>query len=73
VASLRHQRRRSCEGKVRYETQAEAVAALIGVQRAGARGVHTYACKRCGGWHVGHTPYRILQSRAAQAREAVYA
>lgn len=53
MASKRHQRRRSCEGKHHYRTQAEAVAAIIGMHKQ-TDGMHSYKCQFGNHWHIGH-------------------
>lgn len=55
MSSKRRLRRRQCERKKRYGTQAEAVQAIINMKRAGVcrPDTHSYRCERCGGWHVG--------------------
>ena len=55
MSSKRRLRRRSCERKVRYESQ---VAAWAGVRRTQRHSefhkpMSPYRCKFCGGWHFG--------------------
>jgi hypothetical protein len=51
MSSKRHQRRRSCECKQRYE-KATAVSVAQDMRRRGKM-VSAYSCHFCGGWHVG--------------------
>lgn len=55
MASLRRQRRRSCEHKVRFDESSEAFRALT---RWGFfvedHSMHVYKCKFCKGYHIGH-------------------
>lgn len=63
MASKRHQRRRSCENKHRYDTSTEADQAA---RRLPGRWV--YRCGFCAGWHVGRPPQWRRQSAADQKR-----
>lgn len=47
-----------CRGKVRHANQAAAVAAMIKIKN---KGLTSYRCGVCGGWHVGNSrnPNRI--------------
>lgn len=55
MASKRRLRRKACGDKVRHPTQTAAVRHLIKLQRKDfARGMRSYRCRWCGGWHVGH-------------------
>jgi hypothetical protein len=51
-------------GKVRYPCQRKAVAALI---RIGNKGLNSYPCHKCKGWHLGtsHNPLKV-QARISQ-------
>jgi hypothetical protein len=53
MASKRKIRRRSCASKVRHK---DAIGALITLKRNKMRSgpMHVYACKFCGGFHIGH-------------------
>ena len=47
---------KSCTGKKRYASRAEAMAAL-GIQRRYGQkidGIRPYECAFCEGWHLGH-------------------
>lgn len=49
-------RARSCTGKKRYRSEAEALA-MIGIQQVYGevmREVHPYRCEFCNQWHLGH-------------------
>ena len=57
MASKRRLRRKQCEGKRRYATQAEAQTQADrsrGVD--GGQCIDPYLCDFCGGWHIGHRP-----------------
>lgn len=60
MSSKRHFRRRSCTGKVRYESaQAARYALYCATKRYGYTGhMHVYHCGFCGGWHLGHVAKR---------------
>ncbi len=50
-------RTKSCSGKKKYRSEAEA-ADMIDTQREYGRpmdGVRPYRCGFCGKWHIGHT------------------
>lgn len=54
MASKRRIRRNSCTGKQRHDTQTEAVKHCISYLRRCGGLMHTYKCRFCGAWHVGH-------------------
>lgn len=58
MASKRRLRRKSCEGKVRYQTPQIAMSVLFRLKRQKKlNGVlNTYKCKFCGKFHLGHAP-----------------
>lgn len=59
MASKRHIRRKSCDGKRRYDTM---VAAQVTARRATERTqskLNAYRCTNCGGFHIGHAPVRV--------------
>ena len=66
MASKRHQRWKSCERKLRYESleQAKAVARMM--SRDHHTEMHVYQCQFCKQWHVGRMPidYRRALERA---------
>lgn len=69
MSSKRHLRRRSCEGKVAYESQVEAARQAGLVRRAHQGGSWAaYRCDFCGKWHVGRPSAR--QRRATRDRRA---
>lgn len=43
---------RACAGKTRYTSAGEARAAMR--DHKGIKGLFTYRCTECGGWHYGH-------------------
>jgi hypothetical protein len=50
-------KRRSCDGKRRHESKKAANKHVIEMKRKyAARRLHSYHCKFCDGWHVGHKP-----------------
>jgi hypothetical protein len=58
MSSKRRQRRKSCQGKRRHASAADAGDAIDSMVRAGKARVGAlspYACRFCGGWHVGHS------------------
>lgn len=61
MASKRQLRWRSCEKKIKHNTQPEAVAHLIRLKRKGGQS-STYKCKFCGGWHVGRQSMKKRQA-----------
>lgn len=62
MASKRAHRRRSCESKVRHETQTGAVTAMR--KMGSPRGLHSYKCPFCKGWHVGRMTKEKKQALA---------
>lgn len=60
MSSKRHQRRRTCTDKRRFESAAEARRGIEGLRRRGLRGlaIGTYKCRFCGGWHIGRRERR---------------
>ena len=55
MASKRRQRRKTCTGKCRYATLAEAQAARWRSSHyRGQAGLNVYRCRYCGGYHLGH-------------------
>lgn len=54
-AALRY---KSCESKNRYDSRAEAQAALDRCADFGRRGLSIYHCERCGGWHLTSHPHQ---------------
>ena len=57
-------RRNGCNGKVRHKSQ---IGAIIAMKRKKNKGLHTYGCDVCGGWHIGtdNAPWKI-QARITQ-------
>lgn len=60
MASKRGVRRKSCEGKRRYESRQEARWWLsrYTAERGYAGHMNVYRCQFCGGWHMGHAKRR---------------
>lgn len=49
-------RGRSCTGKRRHDTEEAAARHKARLIARGAVRIHVYPCRKCGGYHVGHTP-----------------
>jgi hypothetical protein len=62
MASRRRMRRNSCEGKARHKTKLDAQVALRMSKRTGRYkgAMHTYACRNCGQYHIGHVGSRTV-------------
>jgi len=64
MASKRAIRRRSCERKRRYPTEAEARRGAAAINRRQPDKVHAYPCRFCASFHVGHPPVGVRQAIA---------
>ncbi len=66
MASKRHLRRKSCEGKMAFNDFFSA--ARHAVYRAHQSGDYllAYRCRFCRKFHIGHPPRRVLQAIAAR-------
>lgn len=64
MASKRRLRRNACGKKRRYDSQAQALAAIKALARSGcAVGYLTpYRCAFCHAFHFGHPPKRVRQA-----------
>jgi len=52
-----------CKRKVSYKTQTDAEQAEKIARRRGAKWLHTYRCRYCSGYHIGHvTNWKMLAS-----------
>lgn len=72
MASKRHQRRRSCEGKVAHATMQDAGIAAAKLRKSFLGGTWSaYHCQWCGKYHVGRQNAR--DRRAMHARRAAAA
>ena len=71
MSSKRRLRRRRCENKRRYETQTEAVQAIINMKQAGVcrPDTHSYRCDLCGGWHVGRAARHLGRRKSIKLWE----
>lgn len=49
-------RKKACESKNRYATQAEAKDAIASCAAYGRTGLHSYRCPYCRGWHLTSHP-----------------
>lgn len=47
-----------CEGKVKFITRRMAVASLKRIARSLRKAREPYACRYCGGWHVGAASFK---------------
>jgi len=65
MSSKRHQRRKACEGKRRYETSAQAGYAAHLLREKDGAWMQAYHCQFCGGYHVGHMNRRRIQGLKA--------
>lgn len=69
MASKRAKRRKGGKGKRAFVDQTDAVSDLISLKRKGETNIHTYKCRFCKCWHVGHIPARIRQFMASRERQ----
>ena len=51
-------RNKACESKNRYSSRAEAQEAIRACEAHGKRGLHSYRCQYCDGWHLTSKPMR---------------
>ena len=51
-------RNKACESKNRYSSRAEAQEAIRACEAHGKRGLHSYRCQYCDGWHLTSKPIR---------------
>ena len=51
-------RNKACESKNRYSSRAEAQEVIRECEAHGKRGLHSYRCKYCDGWHLTSKPAR---------------
>jgi hypothetical protein len=56
MASKRRIRRKECGDKQRYSDSKQAKTAAFLISRKTGEKLHSYDCKFCNGWHVGHPP-----------------
>lgn len=54
MSSKRRLRRKSCSRKTQHKNQTEAVAHVIQIRRTNGENLHSYRCRFCHFWHVGH-------------------
>lgn len=75
MASKRRLRRKSCDRKVRHETEEAAWHATRATRKkTNSTGLRPYRCSNCSGWHVGHpigarTSPLIMACRAARPHQ----
>lgn len=71
MASKRHVRRRSCEGKVAHATREGAGIAAAKLRKSFNGGTWAaYHCRWCGCWHVGRPNARQRQAMHGRRRAA---
>ncbi|MBR3181896.1 MAG: hypothetical protein IKF56_04575 [Eggerthellaceae bacterium] len=51
------QREKACESKNRYPSQWEAREAIAACEAHGTKGLKTYRCPYCNGWHLTSHPW----------------
>ena len=50
--------RKACTSKNRYTSKREAEEAIVACAAYGTRGLHSYRCPYCDGWHLTSKPER---------------
>lgn len=50
-----------CDGKLRYDTKADAKRAAKRSEQHGCGRLHVYRCGHCGRFHLGHKPTQAYQ------------
>lgn len=70
MASKRHERRKACDGKKRYESRDHALADAMNLQNKEHWHMRAYHCQFCGGWHVGHMPKKNIWAMKRARGEA---
>ena len=55
--------RKACTSKNRYASKREAEEAIIACAAYGTRGLHSYRCPYCNGWHLTSKPERDESTR----------
>jgi len=55
--------RRSCKGKVRHECEQYADRHVRALEEQGEKGIRSYYCPFCHGWHVGHYFHKREEER----------
>ncbi len=66
MSSRRHERRKSCEGKIKFNSEQDAERAAGSYSATFKVWMTAYHCKFCKKYHIGHPPKRI---RLAISRE----
>ena len=54
MGEKREKWRKSCKGKVRHECEEYADCHVRDLELKGEKGIRSYYCPFCKGWHVGH-------------------
>lgn len=65
MSSKRKIRRDACSKKVKLD-QPEALRRAVLNRRKTGDSWNAYPCPYCGGWHIGHTPYKVRQAIVAK-------
>jgi len=65
MSSKRRLRRKSCEGKSRYNKKDADIVAWKDRNRTG-HWIRSYKCNFCKGWHVGHPTRQVRQAVLAR-------
>lgn len=68
MSSKRRIRRKSCEGKKRYDNEAEARKQCNWFWYERDARLNVYKCKFCGGFHIGHPDRKTKRAIAAKRR-----
>jgi hypothetical protein len=66
MASKRALRKKSCEGKIRFATNDNAMKAAVSYMRKFGGWMKPYRCRFCGHYHIGHPSRRIKLSIISQ-------
>jgi hypothetical protein len=62
MASKRQERRKSCEGKIKFNSQKDAESASVSYGKTYHVWMTAYHCKFCRKFHIGHPPRRVKQA-----------
>lgn len=58
--------RLTCVVKKRYHTRKHASSDVMAMRKRGRKGIDTYHCNLCGGWHNGHSNKQIEEGGRKQ-------
>jgi len=62
MGSKRHQRRKSCDGKIQFKSQRDAERAAGSYSATYKVWMTAYHCQFCKQYHIGHPPKRIRRA-----------